>query len=207
MTLGKTGKRGTVLFIALIVGALVLYLGFRASSPKSGNNRATSADKSQSKPSGDPHEAMVLSEALKKKPEHTPVLLRLAQLSEQAGNQPEAAVHLREILKNEPDNPEARLELGRVLFQMGDVQAAIEQTQAILDHQPDHADALFNLGAIHANLGNARLARQYWNELLRTSPQKEIAQRAKSMMTQLPSETPGAVETARTPARTGVNGQ
>lgn len=187
--LRTTGKKAAVLLCALLAGALVLHLGLRVTSSKPGDGRAISAEKAQPAAENDQHEAMVLTDVLKKKPEHTPVLLRLAQLAEQAGKQPEAVAHLRKVLANEPENSDARLELGRVSFQMGDVQSAIEQTRIILDRKPDHAEALFNMGAIYANLGDAALARQYWNRLLRTGPHTEVAQRAQNMLTQLPPET------------------
>jgi tetratricopeptide (TPR) repeat protein len=136
---------------------------------------------------------------LKKRPYHTPVLLRLAQLAEQAGNHQEAARHLQELLRHEPNNADARLELGRALFQTGDVQGAIEQTQRILDRQPNHADALYNLGAIYANLGNAKLARQYWDRLLAENPQSESARRAKALMVQLPVPPSPGVENTNNP--------
>jgi tetratricopeptide (TPR) repeat protein len=141
---------------------------------------------SQPAPDNTRHEAIFLAEALKKKPDHTPVLLRMAQLSEESGKHTEAARNLREVLKREPANIDARLELGKTLFEAGDVQGAIEETKAILDRQPDHADALYNLGAIYGNVGNADQARQYWNRLIAKDPQTESAKRAKGMLGQLP---------------------
>jgi tetratricopeptide (TPR) repeat protein len=132
------------------------------------------------------HEAVILAEALKKKPDHTPVLFRLAQISQESGNYPEAARHLKEILRHEPDNTDALLELGKVLFELGDVPGAIEQTQKILERRPSHADALYNLGAIYANLGNSKSARDYWGRLIASSPQSESAGRARTMLGKLP---------------------
>ncbi len=131
------------------------------------------------------HEALILNEALKRKPGHAPVLLRLAQMAEESGNHNQALRYLQDILRTEPHNTDAQLELGRVLFQTGDVQAAITETKRILDRQPDHADALYNLGAIYANLHDTKLALQYWDRLVATSPGSENAQRAKRLMPQL----------------------
>ena len=140
------------------------------------------------------HEALVLTEALKRKPGHAPVLLRLAQMAEDSGNHGQAIHYLQEILRTEPNSADARLELGRVLFQTGDVQGSITETKKILDRQPDQADALYNLGAIYANLNDTTLALQYWNQLFATSPQSDSAQRARRLMSQLPSQTNSVAE-------------
>jgi tetratricopeptide (TPR) repeat protein len=181
------------LLSALIAAPGLFYLGKNIVSVRTAARRATVVAPSQPAPDNTRHEAIFLAEALKKKPDHTPVLLRMAQLSEESGKHTEAARNLREVLKREPANAEARLELGRTLFEAGDIQGAIEETKAILDRQPDHADALYNLGAIYGNLGNADLARQYWNRLIAEDPQTESAKRAKGMLGQLPPTSPADV--------------
>jgi tetratricopeptide (TPR) repeat protein len=172
---------------ALIAVPGLFYLGKNIGSLRTEAKRATVAPPSQAASTNKQHEAIFLAEALKKQPDHTPVLMRMAQLSEESGKHTEAARNLREVVQREPANIDARLELGKALFEAGDIQGAIEQTKAILDRQPDHADALYNLGAIYGNVGNAELAREYWGRLIAAKPQTESAQRAKRMMAQLPT--------------------
>jgi tetratricopeptide (TPR) repeat protein len=186
-------------FLVMAAGVLVYHLGSRLGSDRPSEVQSKAATPARAVKEDSQHEALILGEALKKRPYHTPVLLRLAQLAQESGNYREAARDLQEILRHEPDNTDARLELGRVLFQSGDVQEAIAQTRRILDRQPNHADALYNLGAIYANLGNATLARAYWNRLLIASPQSESARRAKSLMVQLPVSPSASVENAVNP--------
>jgi tetratricopeptide (TPR) repeat protein len=171
---------------ALLAAPGLFYLGKNIVSNGKAARRVTVAAPSQAAPPNKEHEAIFLAEALKKKPNHTPVLLRMAQLSAESGKPTEATRNLREVLQREPANDDARLELGKTLFEAGDIQGAIEQTKAILDHKPDHADALYNMGAIYGNLGKSDLARQYWNRLIAKAPQTESAQRAKRMIGQLP---------------------
>ena len=128
----------------------------------------------------------MLAGALKKKRDHTPVLMRLAQLASNAGRHAEAQRYLRQILEHEPANVEARLELGKSLFETGDVAGALRETNAILNTDPDHAEALYNLGAIYGNLGNARMAQQHWNRLIAVAPESESGRQAKQMIAQLP---------------------
>jgi tetratricopeptide (TPR) repeat protein len=189
--LGRSHRKSLGLLCTVLAGSLVVYLVTSRVSPHPGAKPAgTVAEPAGSKQ----HEAKILAEALKKKPEHTPVLMRLAQLSEEAGKQADAADRLRAILRQEPNNTDAQLELGRVLFQLGDVAGAIQETKKIVDRQPGHADALYNLGAIYGNLGQSKLAREYWNRLLASSPQSESAKRARTMISQLPPEAGPSVE-------------
>ncbi len=180
-----TTRRVAGLVIGLSSGLLIVYFASAPGRGTASRQTATSTVAAVQPRAPDQHEGLILTEALKKKPNHTPVLLRLAQIAEQSGKHAEAAARLREILAYEPANTDAHLELGRVLFQMGEVDGAIEQTKWILGRHPDHADALYNLGAIYANLGNQEFARQYWERLLNTNPQSESAQRARTMLTQL----------------------
>jgi tetratricopeptide (TPR) repeat protein len=135
------------------------------------------------KPDG--HEAKMLAGALKKKPDHTPVLMRLATLASQEGRSAEARKHLEDVLRNEPENQDARLELGKLLYETGDVAGAIEQTRRILKGDPDSPDALYNLGAIYGNVGNRDLALQHWERLIARAPETESGRRAKQMIGQL----------------------
>jgi Flp pilus assembly protein TadD len=134
------------------------------------------------------HEARMLAGALEKKQDHTPILMRLAQLASQGGRHADAQRYLHQILQHEPGNVEARLELGRELFETGDVTGALEQTNAILKTDANHTEALFNLGAIYGNLGNTRMARLHWDRLIAVAPESESGRRARQMITMLPPD-------------------
>ena len=136
-------------------------------------------------PQTDPHEAKMLAEALKKRPDHVPVLLRLAVLTLESGKPADAEKYLKEVLAQEPANVPARLDLGKIQFEAGRIPEAIQTTAEILKTQPDNADALYNLGAIYGNLGQRERAIEYWDRLLDSSPQSESGKRARQMMAEL----------------------
>jgi len=177
--------RSLGILTALGAALLVFFIGTRLVSR---GNRGSGAAPAPAVEQNDLHEAKMLEEELKKKPQHAPVLFRMAQLSEQAGDNAKAAEHLREVLRQEPNNQDARLELGKVLYQLGDVEGALEHTRAILKASPEHPDALYNLGAIYGNLGDGKLAREHWNRLIAASPQSQSGLRARSMLKQIPAE-------------------
>lgn len=141
-------------------------------------------------PQTDPHEARMLADALKKRPDHVPVLLRLAGLAVESGKPAEAEKYLNDVLTQEPGNIPARLDLGKIQFEAGRVSEAIQTTAAILKEQPDHPDALYNLGAIYGNLGQRDRAIEYWGRLLASSPQSESGKRARQMIAELQRTTP-----------------
>lgn len=177
---------------AIIMG-ITMFLAFQAGcgsrqpsasfNPKAMLSAHSSATPSARK--GDEHEAKVLGEALKKRPDHVPVLLRLASLSLEAGKSDEAAKYLTQVLKQEPGNVPARVDLGKILFETGKIPEAIQTTEEILKVQPDNPDALYNLGAIYGNLGQKERALKFWNRLLAVSPQSESGKRAQQMMAEL----------------------
>jgi tetratricopeptide (TPR) repeat protein len=130
------------------------------------------------------HEEMLI-DALRKKPDHTPILLELARQETESGNARKASAHLKEALQYDPKNVDAKLDLGKLMFEMGDIEEAIRLNQEILKVQPAHPDALYNLGAIYGNLENRERALFFWNQLIDTNPDSESGIRAKKMMARL----------------------
>lgn len=108
------------------------------------------------------HEKAFLAEQLRRRPKHTPILLRLAQMERADGDLAGARRHLEEAIAADGSQLDVRLELSLVCTEMGDVAEAEQQNQAVLRITPGQPDALYNLGAIAANRGDEQLARQYW---------------------------------------------
>ena len=131
------------------------------------------------------HELKALQSSLKQNPDHSPILLRMAQVKREIGKIPEAVAHLREAVKADPKNRDARLELGRMLFETGDVDGAIRETEQLLEIDPLNIDGLYNLGAIYGNLGKDELARQYWRKAAAVDPDSESSQRARKALEQI----------------------
>ena len=125
------------------------------------------------------HELKELAVQLQKKPGHTPVLLRMAQLERDKGALDDAAGHLREAIQSEPSSQDAHLELGRILYEQKDVNGALAETEKVLVLNPKQVDALYNMGAIYANLGNGERARSYWSKAVAADPASESGRKAK----------------------------
>jgi cytochrome c-type biogenesis protein CcmH/NrfG len=131
------------------------------------------------------HEAMALESQLQKKPNHVPILIRLAQIARENGKPAEAIPYLRRIIQMEPKNTEARLELGRNLYDTGDVTGALEQTNKILAGDPKNVDALYNMGAIYANSSKPGVARDYWKRAVASDPASDSGKRAAQSLQRL----------------------
>ncbi len=131
------------------------------------------------------HELKELAVQLQKKPGHTPVLLRMAQLEREKGALDDAAGHLREAIQGEPSSQDAHLELGRLLYERNDVNGAISETEKVLSLNPKQVDALYNLGAIYANLGNAERARSYWSRAVAADPVADSSRKAQDGLKKL----------------------
>ena len=139
------------------------------------------------------HELKALEQDLQKKPEHPPILFRMAQLSTEMGKTADAISLLQRLLKADAGNTEARLELGRLLYETNDLQGSIRETSKILETNPKHVDALYNLGAIYANLNQPALARTFWNRAVASAPGSESGKRAADGLQKLESQAASAV--------------
>jgi Flp pilus assembly protein TadD len=131
------------------------------------------------------HELKELGVQLEKKPGHTPILMRIAQLERDQGKLDDAASRYREVVKNEPGNADAHLELGRVLYEKGDARGAIAETEKALASNPKQVDALYNLGAIYANIGDIEGARSYWRKAMDVDPKSESGKQARESLSKL----------------------
>jgi Flp pilus assembly protein TadD len=168
--------------VPMAVGLGILLGLNRLSAPKPVPASTTVAlpavDSSQAAPQDPTHEKAALEAELKKKPGHPPILLRLAEMEQAAGQATKATSYLKELVQQDPGNAEGRLELGRALFDAGDIDGAIRETERLVKDNPNHVDGLYNLGAIYANVNKLDEARAYWNRAVAAEPGSESGQKA-----------------------------
>jgi protein O-GlcNAc transferase len=131
------------------------------------------------------HEKAALEEELKQKPDHPPILMRLAELARDGGQPKQAAELLKRAVAADSKNVDARLELSRTLYEIDDVDGAFTETKRILTDNPNQVDALYNIGAIYANLGKADLARQYWTQAVATDPNSDSGRKSADALTKI----------------------
>lgn len=179
-----------VLAVVAVAGAIAIPLTLLERHREAAKAPGASVSPASAPASGNPtadrvHELGALQEELKKKPEHPPILFRMAQLASELGKNEDAIGYLKRVLAVEPKNNDARLELGRLLYANNDLQGAIAQTSKILENDPKQVDALYNLGAIYANLNKADTARDYWNRAVASDPNSDSGKRARQSLLQL----------------------
>jgi tetratricopeptide (TPR) repeat protein len=170
---------------AIAVPLILLEKHHQAASRPPSNARVSGPISSGNPTAGRVHELKALEEELLKKPDHPPILFRMAQLSGELGKTTDAVGYLRRLLKVEPTNNEARLELGRLLYETNDLQGSIAETAKILESDPKQVDALYNLGAIYANLNKPDAAREYWNRAVASGPTSDSGKRSKESLLKL----------------------
>ena len=171
----QTPKQQWLLWLFIAVAIPLVYLAVRSGGDS--ETRTTLPLELSSVPTvsreNSEHELAALATELEKNPDHTPVLLRMAQLSRDLGRPADAIGHLRAAIEVDPDNAEARLELGRMLYQSGDLAGSIEETTLLLEQDPENVDALYNLGAIYGNMMDDARARVFWERVIAIDPDSE----------------------------------
>jgi tetratricopeptide (TPR) repeat protein len=180
----------TAILLAVAVTAVSLYLRMDRAPAQAAPSTGPLLKAHGTAIPRDQQEEEMLTMALKKKPGHTPVLLKLAEIESGNGHLQEAALRLRKILESEPGSTDANLELGKVLFELGDIRGAIEHTEEILKSHPMHEDALYNMGAIYANIGNRKRAKIFWSRLAGLHPGSPSAEKAQLMLSRLETNNP-----------------
>lgn len=167
--------------LAIAAGAIATLSYLTTRSPSSGTKSSSPVPAMQDKV----HERKALEAELKKKPDHVPILFRLAELAREESKPAEAVPFLREILKAEPKNIEALLELGRALYESGDTDGALVETKRLVKLEPKNTDALYNLGAIYGNLNQPELARQYLTQAAKIAPESNGGKLARDALARL----------------------
>jgi tetratricopeptide (TPR) repeat protein len=174
-----------VIPVAAGIGVFFLLGGLNSFHSKTSPAPVKAVDTNAQAPQDPTHEKAALEEELKKKPGHSPILLRLAELARDAGQPKQAAEYLKEAVSSDPKNVEARLELSRTLYEINDVDGALAETKRLLADQPNQIDALYNIGAIYANLGKTDLARQYWTQAVATDPNSDSGRKSADGLTKI----------------------
>jgi len=177
--------------IPLAVGAAILaaFWGINASrnrgNAKSEASASATPSATQAAPQNPAHEKAALEEQLKRNPDHPPILMRLAEMEQEAGRPAGAVSYLRRILEKDPKNADARLELGRSLYESGDTDGALVETRRLLEDHPDNVDGLYNLGAIYANRNQTALARDAWTKAIALAPASDSGQKSREGLAKL----------------------
>ena len=172
--------------LAVGVGVFFLLGGLDSVHTKTSPAPSVKAIDTNAPPPQDPtHEKAALEEELKKKPEHPPILLRLAELAHDVGQPKQAAEYLKRAVAADPRSLDARLELSRTLYEINDVDGALTETKRLLIDHPNQIDALYNIGAIYANLGKTDLARQYWTQAVATDPGSDSGRKSADGLTKI----------------------
>lgn len=182
-----------------VAGAIAASLTFLEQQRGTGSAPVAAGSSTASNSSGNSnadriHELRALEQELEKKPEHPPILFRMAQLSTEMGKPADAISYLERLLKADAGNTEARLELGRILYETNDVQGSIRETSKILETNAKQVDALYNLGAIYANMNQQAMARTFWNKAVASAPASDSGKRAQDGLLKLSSQ--GAISQA-----------
>ncbi|MBI4463694.1 MAG: hypothetical protein HY647_03220, partial [Acidobacteria bacterium] len=102
---GVTAVAGVLTYYGRLPG--ILSFGSSKGTSQDGTTMAADTASQDARAS----ELEMLRTHLRTKPDHTPILFRMAQISREMGKLSDAETHLREILRLEPDNHDARLEL------------------------------------------------------------------------------------------------
>jgi Flp pilus assembly protein TadD len=173
--------------IPLAVGGAILAALWGINSFRNGGSAKKEASPSAGAaiPQNPAHEKAALEEQLKHNPDHPPILMRLAELEQEAGRPAGAVPYLRKLLEKDPKNPDARLELGRSLYETGDAEGALAETTRLIADHPDNIDGLYNLGALYANRNQFVQARQTWTKAVALDPNSDSGRKAQDGLAKL----------------------
>jgi Flp pilus assembly protein TadD len=184
----KFGSRKVwIAAIPLAVGVAILAAlwGMNSARDRGSVKPDTSTSATPAVPQNPAHEKAALEEQLQRNPDHPPILMRLAELEQEAGRPAGAVPYLRKILEKDPKNADARLELGRSLYELGDSDGALSETKRLLEDHPENVDGLYNLGAIYANRNQTALARDAWTKASVLAPTSDSGQKSREGLTKL----------------------
>jgi tetratricopeptide (TPR) repeat protein len=185
MKLGNWKLWTAAIPLAVGVGVFLMLGGLNSFRSKPSAAPAKAVGSNAAAPQDPTHEKAALEEELKKKPDHAPILLRLAELERDVGHVKEAAGYLKKAVQADSKNLEARLELSRTLYELNDVDGALAETKRLLADHPNQIDGLYNIGAIYANLGQVELARQYWTQAVAIDPKSDSGRKAQDGLTKI----------------------
>lgn len=106
-------------------------------------------------------------------------------------HKPNDAVPLYEkILQKDPKRTDVRFSLALIHYNKSDFQKAEEIINKVFEYDKKNLQAKYNLGAIAATKGDKEKAKQYWEELIKESPNSETAKMAQESLSALNNPSP-----------------
>lgn len=130
-------------------------------------------------------EMELMKEDLSKTPNDTSKMRMFADFLVTAHKQDEALEYYDKILKKDPKRKDILFSISFVYYNKQDFDKAVEITNKILKMDKNDLQAQYNLGAIAASRGETAKARDIWVRLIQQHPESQMAELAKTNLTQL----------------------
>jgi len=106
-------------------------------------------------------------------------------------HKPDQAVPLYEkILQKDPKRTDVRFSLALIHYNKSDFRKAEDVINKVFDYDKKNVQAKYNLGAIAATKGDKEKAKQFWQELVKESPDSETGKMAQESLNALNQQSP-----------------
>ncbi len=181
-----TGKRLSstqilILFFVLIIiaGILILY-GLESGDSVKGEspvvNEQSKIDLSKL------NEINQLEEEIKNDPENATKLLRIANLTHDAGFFEKAISYYTEYLKLNPEDNDAEVDMGVCYFELNQLDRAEEIFKSVIKKNPSHQIAYLNLGIVQLTKGNLEESKESFKKCISLGEHTDAGHRAKELL-------------------------
>ena len=126
-----------------------------------------------------------LTDAVEKNPKDTLKLRELADFLTASHKTDEAISYYERIIDIDSKRKDILFSLSYLYFTKNNLTVAEDLNKKVLAFDADDEMALYNLGAINATRGEKDKAREYWNKVIRLSPDSETGKLASEALLKL----------------------
>lgn len=123
-----------------------------------------------------------LENELKNDPKNSTKLLKLANLTHDAGFFEKAIKYYKDYLILKPNDNDAEVDMGVCYFELNKFDEAEKIFENVVKKNPRHQIAFLNLGIVNLNQQEVEKAKEYFNKCIQLGENTDAGQRAKKLL-------------------------
>lgn len=181
----KLETKHFLLFGVIVVGLISIFLYFSYDISSSANSVDTQKPQQEIQSGIDLNalnEINQLENELKSDPENQPKLLRLANLTHDAGFFEKAINYYDRYLKLNPNDNDAEVDKGVCYFELKQYDKASSIFESVIKKNPKHQIAYLNLGIVSLTKGEVEKAKEFFKKCIELGEHTDAGHRAAELL-------------------------
>jgi len=168
--------------VIIAIGSILIYYGFESSTSRDSQVQNPQMQIESKIDLNAINEINQLENELKNDPNNEQKILRLANLSHDAGFFEKAISYYEKYLQLNPKDNDAEVDMGVCYFELKQYDKASSIFENVIKKNPRHQIAYLNLGIVNLTQANLEKAKEYFQKCIELGENTDAGKRAKELL-------------------------